>query len=73
MARFLSSNESLEEDIGCRKSLVHNFNPLLQKRECHRNSENYIKLMFTVYYQVDLGTDARHCFCKASELLAVVE
>ncbi|XP_057980488.1 10 kDa chaperonin 1, chloroplastic-like isoform X2 [Malania oleifera] len=24
-------------------------------------------------YEVDLGTDARHCFCKASELLAVVE
>ncbi|KAL5724259.1 10 kDa chaperonin 2 [Ranunculus cassubicifolius] len=24
-------------------------------------------------YEVDLGTDARHCFCRASELLAVVE
>ncbi|KAI3444846.1 hypothetical protein Pfo_001511 [Paulownia fortunei] len=24
-------------------------------------------------YEVDLGTDARHCFCKAGELLAVVE
>ncbi|XP_011093981.1 10 kDa chaperonin 1, chloroplastic [Sesamum indicum] len=24
-------------------------------------------------YEVDLGTDARHCFCKASDLLAVVE
>lgn len=23
--------------------------------------------------QVDLGTDGRHCFCKESELLAVVE
>ncbi|CAL9006356.1 unnamed protein product [Prunus brigantina] len=24
-------------------------------------------------YEVDLGTDGRHCFCKESELLAVVE
>ncbi|CAN4126007.1 unnamed protein product [Withania somnifera] len=24
-------------------------------------------------YEVDLGTDARHCFCKESELLALVE
>ncbi|KAF8412836.1 hypothetical protein HHK36_000808 [Tetracentron sinense] len=24
-------------------------------------------------YEVDLGTDAKHCFCRASELLAVVE
>ncbi|KAL5560619.1 hypothetical protein UlMin_036830 [Ulmus minor] len=24
-------------------------------------------------YDVDLGTDERHCFCKESELLAVVE
>ncbi|CAL1390471.1 unnamed protein product [Linum trigynum] len=24
-------------------------------------------------YEVDLGTDGRHCFCKASDLLAVVE
>ncbi|KAL3613648.1 10 kDa chaperonin 2, chloroplastic [Castilleja foliolosa] len=24
-------------------------------------------------YEVDLGTDARHCFCKAGDLLAVVE
>ncbi|KAL3815224.1 hypothetical protein ACJIZ3_016492 [Penstemon smallii] len=24
-------------------------------------------------YEVDLGTDARHCFCKAGELLAVIE
>ncbi|GAB2290203.1 hypothetical protein Dimus_024485 [Dionaea muscipula] len=24
-------------------------------------------------YEVDLGTDARHCFCKESDLLAVVE
>ncbi|XP_023539001.1 10 kDa chaperonin 1, chloroplastic-like [Cucurbita pepo subsp. pepo] len=24
-------------------------------------------------YEVDLGTDAKHCFCKASDLLAVVE
>ncbi|XP_065859061.1 10 kDa chaperonin 1, chloroplastic-like [Euphorbia lathyris] len=24
-------------------------------------------------YEVDLGTDAKHCFCKAGELLAVVE
>ncbi|WOL19552.1 hypothetical protein Cni_G28354 [Canna indica] len=24
-------------------------------------------------YQVDLGTDAKHCFCKAGDLLAVVE
>ncbi|BBG97228.1 GroES-like family protein [Prunus dulcis] len=24
-------------------------------------------------YVVDLGTDGRHCFCKESELLAVVE
>ncbi|PKA53291.1 20 kDa chaperonin, chloroplastic [Apostasia shenzhenica] len=24
-------------------------------------------------YDVDLGTEARHCFCKASDLLAVVE
>ncbi|XP_038684755.1 10 kDa chaperonin 1, chloroplastic-like [Tripterygium wilfordii] len=24
-------------------------------------------------YEADLGTDSRHCFCKASDLLAVVE
>ncbi|XAR54225.1 hypothetical protein NMG60_11029264 [Bertholletia excelsa] len=24
-------------------------------------------------YEVDLGTDERHCFCKAGDLLAVVE
>ncbi|KAH6812223.1 GroES-like family protein [Perilla frutescens var. frutescens] len=24
-------------------------------------------------YEVDLGTDARHCFCNAGELLAVVD
>eukprot|EP00258_Populus_trichocarpa_P033868 XP_024449887.1 10 kDa chaperonin 1, chloroplastic [Populus trichocarpa] len=24
-------------------------------------------------YEVDLGTDAKHCFCKAGDLLAVVE
>ncbi|KAI4357128.1 hypothetical protein L6164_001095 [Bauhinia variegata] len=24
-------------------------------------------------YEVDLGSDEKHCFCKASELLAVVE
>ncbi|KAI3892039.1 hypothetical protein MKX03_030873 [Papaver bracteatum] len=24
-------------------------------------------------YEVDLGSDARHCFCRASDLLAVVE
>ncbi|CAN1156857.1 10 kDa chaperonin 2, chloroplastic [Linum perenne] len=24
-------------------------------------------------YEVDLGTDGRHCFCRASDLLAVVE
>ncbi|KAF5946482.1 hypothetical protein HYC85_016710 [Camellia sinensis] len=24
-------------------------------------------------YEVDLGTDGRHCFCKAGDLLAVVE
>uniref|UniRef100_A0A5B7AHF5 Putative chaperonin n=1 Tax=Davidia involucrata TaxID=16924 RepID=A0A5B7AHF5_DAVIN len=24
-------------------------------------------------YEVDLGTEARHCFCKTSDLLAVVE
>ncbi|CAL5382585.1 unnamed protein product [Camellia sinensis] len=24
-------------------------------------------------YEVDLGTDARHCFCKADDLLALVE
>ncbi|KAG0453044.1 hypothetical protein HPP92_025708 [Vanilla planifolia] len=24
-------------------------------------------------YDVDLGTDARHCFCKGGDLLAVVE
>ncbi|THU56767.1 hypothetical protein C4D60_Mb11t20680 [Musa balbisiana] len=24
-------------------------------------------------YEVDLGTDTKHCFCKASDLLAVVE
>ncbi|XP_054784898.1 10 kDa chaperonin 1, chloroplastic-like isoform X1 [Prosopis cineraria] len=24
-------------------------------------------------YEVDLGTDAKHCFCKESDLLAVVE
>ncbi|KAH7525289.1 10 kDa chaperonin 1, chloroplastic [Ziziphus jujuba] len=24
-------------------------------------------------YEVDLGTDGRHCFCKESELLALVE
>ncbi|KAI4353051.1 hypothetical protein L6164_002029 [Bauhinia variegata] len=24
-------------------------------------------------YEVDLGTDEKHCFCKASDLLAVVE
>lgn len=24
-------------------------------------------------YEVDLGTEARHCFCKSSDLLAVVE
>ncbi|RVW67825.1 10 kDa chaperonin 1, chloroplastic [Vitis vinifera] len=24
-------------------------------------------------YEVDLGTDGRHCFCKESDLLAVVE
>ncbi|GAB4844251.1 10 kDa chaperonin 2, chloroplastic [Ancistrocladus abbreviatus] len=24
-------------------------------------------------YEVDLGTDARHCFCKETDLLAVVE
>ncbi|XP_042488310.1 10 kDa chaperonin 1, chloroplastic-like isoform X2 [Macadamia integrifolia] len=24
-------------------------------------------------YEVDLGTDSRHCFCRAGELLAVVE
>ncbi|MCD9641161.1 10 kDa chaperonin 2, chloroplastic [Datura stramonium] len=24
-------------------------------------------------YEVDLGTNARHCFCKESELLALVE
>ncbi|PON99803.1 GroES chaperonin family [Trema orientale] len=24
-------------------------------------------------YEVDLGTDTRHCFCKESDLLAVVE
>ncbi|XP_051132588.1 10 kDa chaperonin 1, chloroplastic-like isoform X2 [Andrographis paniculata] len=24
-------------------------------------------------YEVDLGTDDRHCFCKAGDLLAVVE
>ncbi|KAF8412505.1 hypothetical protein HHK36_000472 [Tetracentron sinense] len=24
-------------------------------------------------YEVDLGTDARHCFCRASDLLALVE
>ncbi|XP_020247964.1 10 kDa chaperonin 1, chloroplastic-like [Asparagus officinalis] len=24
-------------------------------------------------YEIDLGTDDKHCFCKASELLAVVE
>ncbi|CAL0302873.1 unnamed protein product [Lupinus luteus] len=24
-------------------------------------------------YEVDLGGDAKHCFCKASDLLAVVE
>ncbi|XP_059458920.1 10 kDa chaperonin 1, chloroplastic [Corylus avellana] len=24
-------------------------------------------------YEVDLGTDAKHCFCRSSDLLAVVE
>ncbi|KAK2994131.1 hypothetical protein RJ640_028499 [Escallonia rubra] len=24
-------------------------------------------------YEVDMGTDAKHCFCKAGDLLAVVE
>ncbi|XP_027336689.1 10 kDa chaperonin 1, chloroplastic-like [Abrus precatorius] len=33
------------------------------------------KVLFTDVnaYQVDLGTEAKHCFCKASDLLAVVE
>ncbi|KAK7286945.1 hypothetical protein RJT34_22314 [Clitoria ternatea] len=33
------------------------------------------KVLFTDMnaYEVDLGTDAKHCFCKASDLLAVVE
>ncbi|TKY68836.1 10 kDa chaperonin [Spatholobus suberectus] len=33
------------------------------------------KVLFTDInaYEVDLGTDAKHCFCKASDLLAVVE
>ncbi|KAL9359715.1 hypothetical protein Peur_047838 [Populus x canadensis] len=26
-----------------------------------------------IAYEVDLGTDAKHCFCKAGDLLAVVE
>ena len=28
---------------------------------------------FWVVFQVDLGTDAKHCFCKSGDLLAVVE
>jgi hypothetical protein len=31
----------------------------------------FIRLPETV--QIDLGTDAKHCFCKAGDLLAVVE
>ncbi|KAK7350516.1 hypothetical protein VNO77_09218 [Canavalia gladiata] len=33
------------------------------------------KVLFTDLnaYQVDLGTEAKHCFCKASDLLALVE
>ncbi|XP_004510137.1 10 kDa chaperonin 1, chloroplastic-like [Cicer arietinum] len=33
------------------------------------------KVLFTDVnaYEVDLGTDAKHCFCKSSDLLAVVE
>ncbi|MED6118916.1 10 kDa chaperonin 2, chloroplastic [Stylosanthes scabra] len=33
------------------------------------------KVLFTDMnaYEVDLGTDEKHCFCKASDLLAVVE
>ncbi|KAJ1399423.1 GroES-like superfamily [Sesbania bispinosa] len=33
------------------------------------------KVLFTDInaYEVDLGTDAKHCFCKASDLLATVE
>ena len=30
-------------------------------------------MLVVVGCQVDLGTDAKHCFCKASDLLAVVE
>ena len=26
-----------------------------------------------MFDQIDLGTEDRHCFCKASDLLAVVE
>ncbi|CAI8583869.1 unnamed protein product [Vicia faba] len=33
------------------------------------------KVLFTDMsaYEVDLGTEAKHCFCKSSDLLAVVE
>jgi len=32
-----------------------------------------IEKNYLVLFQVDLGSDAKHCFCKSSELLAVVE
>ncbi|KAL4286623.1 hypothetical protein AHAS_Ahas19G0104700 [Arachis hypogaea] len=34
---------------------------------------NRILLVGVTICQVDLGTDEKHCFCKASDLLAVVE
>lgn len=33
----------------------------------------YSLWMLVVVSQVDLGTDAKHCFCKGGDLLAVVE
>ncbi|KAF5744249.1 putative ATP binding protein [Tripterygium wilfordii] len=43
--------------------------------EVGQNMEAGKKVLFSDInaYEVDLGTDSRHCFCKASDLLAVVE
>lgn len=32
-----------------------------------------LKNVMRILCQVDLGTEGRHCFCKAGDLLAVVE
>ncbi|KAB5526815.1 hypothetical protein DKX38_020662 [Salix brachista] len=52
---------------------MYNIDSTVIYKSHHWDNGFYICLGLDETVQIDLGTDAKHCFCKAGDLLAVVE